>query len=291
MPRIMYDSTNLYDIPRTAQAIAYYVDGAYAAPQAAIDWHGAPVKVGITVTGGTLAAQVCDMENGDLTPAQAADWIKRKIAAGQHPTAYFSVSRWPALDAARKALGIPDGSFSVWTADWTGKPHLTTNAAATQYADPAYGSGGHYDLSLLADYWPGVDGPAGYSLIDTWAHAQALLAQGVTLYYLDASGHPLVWSAALHLPAGTHLYYVPSSVPVPPTPTPGPTPAPSPIPVPPAPAPAPGPLPAPPPPPVSPSDPAAAQQSFYGWLAGVLGQDIPKMLQDIADQLRKLSGV
>jgi hypothetical protein len=34
---------------------------------------------------------------------------------------------------------------------------MIRGAVAKQYADPGTHGGGHYDLSIVADYWPGVD--------------------------------------------------------------------------------------------------------------------------------------
>jgi hypothetical protein len=224
--RTMYDSTNPYDIPRTAHAVAGYVDGRYAWPQAGWDWHGAPLKVRITVTGQTLNAHVADVENGDLTPAQGAAWLKRKKAAGQIGALYFSRGLLSTVVAAVRAEGLGPADWTIWEADWTAVPHLRDSAYAVQYDHPPH-SGGHYDLSLVADYWPGVD--------------------------------------------------------------PKPAPAPAPAPTPPPPPPAPEPTPTPPPP--APTDAGAAQKSFWQLMAYILGRGIPRVLQDILDQIRNLRNV
>lgn len=155
----MYDSVTSHDIPASAQMVAGYVDGLYA--WSLLDWelHLGATKVRITVTGATLDAHVADVERGDLTPAQGAQWAKAMIAAGKTPALYFSRSQFGAVNAAMLAEGIDSSHWTVWAADWTGQPHLLPGTYATQYADPAYGSGGHYDLSLVADYWPGIDPP------------------------------------------------------------------------------------------------------------------------------------
>jgi|SRR6185369_423930 len=234
MPRRMYDSVTSRDIPVGVQMVAGYVDGRYA--WTAADWgrHAKSRPVRITVTGQSLTAHVIDIENGAATMAMAIAWAKRKLAAKQIPNFYLSASRLPELYAALRAAGLPPYSgHGVWVAKWDQVYGQYAGAVAKQYDHPPH-SGGHYDLSWVADYWPGVD-PA---------------------------------------PA--------------PSPTPAPVPAPVPLPVP-APVPAPGPEPAPPPP--DPSTPPAAQRSFWELLAYVLGRGVPRLLHDVADQIRHLRDV
>jgi hypothetical protein len=230
----MYDSVTARDIPLSARMVAGYVDGPYA--WSPFDWliHASARKVRITVTGGTLNAHAADVERGDLTPAQGAAWAKRKLAAGETPWLYFSLSREAEILAALAALGIDHRKVGFWTAQWTGVPHLAGGAGMTQYDHPPH-SGGHYDLSLALDYLPGID-PA-------------------------------------------------------PKPAPGPAPGPpppAPIPGPPPPAPPP-PIPGPPPP--HPADPGSAQRSFWELVAYILGHGIPRLLREVADQIKHLRDI
>jgi hypothetical protein len=145
-PTIMYDSTTAADIPADAQLVAGYVDGDFAWSQA--DFTRFPHAITITVFGGQVA-DVCDREAGDLTPDQAASWI------AQYPgnIVYCDRSAIPDILIAMRQAGIPASQFSLWIADWTGQAHMVSipgyNVVATQYANPAFGSGGHYDLSLV----------------------------------------------------------------------------------------------------------------------------------------------
>lgn len=153
----MYDSTSSADIPAGAEMVAGYVDGLYKWSDE--DWqrHPKAVWVGIATNPNTNDGQVIDIENGDATPAQAAAWIRMRFIAGQRPgTAYFSASRFGEVNAAMIAAGISPGDWAVWVADWDGKAELPAGAYAKQYANPLT-SGGHFDLSVVADYWPGVD--------------------------------------------------------------------------------------------------------------------------------------
>ena len=154
MARLMYDSTNPFDIPRTAHAVAGYVDGLYAWSQAGWDYHGAPLKVRIAVNPATMNAHVLDVEQGDATIAQAVAWVKAQRALGKTPALYMSRGIVPAAEAAFRAAGMAYPLW--WIAEWTGTSHELGGAIATQYDHPPH-SGGHYDLSTVADYWPGID--------------------------------------------------------------------------------------------------------------------------------------
>jgi hypothetical protein len=155
----MYDSVTAADIPRGALMVAGYVDGAYAWTEADWNLHAKARWVRITVGSGTLDADVADVENGDYTPATAAAWGKRKLARGDAPGYYISESRLPQLYAALSAAGMdPYKGHVVWVALWDGVYAQWDGATAKQYQHPP-GSGGHYDLSWVADYWPGIDPP------------------------------------------------------------------------------------------------------------------------------------
>jgi len=150
----MYDSITAADIPATAPMVAGYVDGLYR--WSAADWARFPNArhVRIAVSPFTNDGEVLDVENGDATPAQAPAWGKMREAAGQIPHFYVNRSNVAELLAACKAAGL--ASFGIWLADWTGTPHIVSGTYATQFDHPPH-SGGHYDLSLVADYWPGID--------------------------------------------------------------------------------------------------------------------------------------
>jgi hypothetical protein len=155
----MYDSTNPFDIPTGRQLVAGYIDGAYAWSQAGWARHQGAVWVPITVFGDDLGAKVADIENGTMTVQKGVDWARRKILQGDLPTLYFSLSLFGAVQAEINRIGITPSEWAVWAADWTLTPHLLPGTYATQYDHPPT-SGGHWDLSLVADYWPGVDAGA-----------------------------------------------------------------------------------------------------------------------------------
>lgn len=156
--RTLYDSVNPAAIPSTAAMVAGYIDGMYAWRPA--DWARFPraVQVRIAVFASTNAGHVLDIETGDATPVQAPGWVQKRRAAGADPSVYCSMSLWPTVRAAFAAAHVPEPHY--WVAGYPGGgPIIPAGAVAHQYADPAT-SGGDWDLSVVADYWPGVDGGA-----------------------------------------------------------------------------------------------------------------------------------
>lgn len=141
--RTAYDSASPAAIPASARMVLWYLDGRYAWPADQLARFPRAVKVSITVQGHP-AADIADVENGDLTPASAADWIRSR--AGHKSTVYCSLDTAPKVREACQGL-----AYDLWVADWTGQPHEIGGAVAVQYADPAHGSGGDWDLTCVTD--------------------------------------------------------------------------------------------------------------------------------------------
>lgn len=156
MTRTMYDgiNTDAAKIPTTAELVAGYVDGLYA--WSAADWARFPnsVKVRIAVFSTTNDGEVLDCEPGNCTPAQSVDWVLMRRAAGVDPTVYCNELDpnvgWPAVRAAFRARGVPEPHY--WVANYSGGQQIPAGAIALQYTDT-----GSFDLSAVADYWPGID--------------------------------------------------------------------------------------------------------------------------------------
>lgn len=154
--RVMYDAVSPSAIPANAKMVAgYLAPNRYA--WSAQDWARFPnaVRVEIAVFASTNAGHVLDVEIGDATPAQAPGWVLKRRAAGVDPTIYCNLSTWPAVQAAFKAAGVREPHY--WIAHYGAGANIPAGAVAVQYADPAGHSGGNYDISAVADYWPGVD--------------------------------------------------------------------------------------------------------------------------------------
>jgi hypothetical protein len=147
----MYDSVTPGNIPQDAAMVAGYGSGPYTWPASAWARFPAARRVVIVVSAGVNAGNVLDVEQGDATPAQAPGWCVMRRAAGSVPSVYCNASTWPAVRAACAAAKVPEPPY--WVAAYPGAgPVIPAGAIAHQYEDA-----GPYDLSVVADFWPGVD--------------------------------------------------------------------------------------------------------------------------------------
>lgn len=154
--RTMYDSVNARDIPTTAQIVAGYDTGRFAWSKA--DWARFPhaVHVHIATQASYNTGHVLDVEPGDATPSEAPGWVRRRRVAGVDPTIYCSLSNWEQVRGEFRRQGVAEPHY--WIARYDGRAVLPAGAVAKQYADPGTHGKGHFDLSVVADHWPGVDG-------------------------------------------------------------------------------------------------------------------------------------
>lgn len=171
--RTMYDSTAAADIPTTAAMVAGYLPPSRFAWSAA-DWARFPgaVKVRIAVRADVDDGHVLDVETGDATPAQAPGWVKMRRAAGADPSVYCSASLWPTVQAAFTAAKVPQPHY--WIAAYPGGGQvIPAGAVAHQWANETI-TGQHFDLSVVADHWPGVDqGGTVTTPADFWGYENA----------------------------------------------------------------------------------------------------------------------
>lgn len=147
-PQVMYDSTDLSQIPSTAPAVAGYVGGNWPT------FHEIPSRfpharhVSIAVAS-YLDADVLDVEPGDAPPEKAPEWVRRQQRRGvKRPILYTSVSQAATLLDILSAHGIHRGDVRLWLAHYTHHEHvcgpgcgfgLDTTADATQWTDRAHG--------------------------------------------------------------------------------------------------------------------------------------------------------
>lgn len=162
----MYDSDTPTAIPSGVYA-AGYVDGYAAALWAGPD--GFPrfpnarriaVFLGTTVYDGDSF----DVENGDMTPAEAPAAVANAHARGiAVPWVYCNRSARKAVENALIMAGVHSDAVALWIATLDGTETVPPGPypiAAVQYLNPSHGSGGHYDLSLVN----AVFGPGGHSI-------------------------------------------------------------------------------------------------------------------------------
>lgn len=129
-PRVMFDDTSVELIPRTARAVAGYVNGSYTTyPQILRDFpHALHVSIAVT---SHVAAECLDVETGDATNGDSVGWFHAYKTAADHnhkpnrkPIFYTSASNADTLAAALALAGRPRGSYVLWTAHYGDGKHV-----------------------------------------------------------------------------------------------------------------------------------------------------------------------
>ena len=161
----------------TVEAVAAYGNGKFANHKAAKKEFPHAHVLEIDVNGQGIG-NAGDFEEGDMAFSHAGSWAKGRIAAGvRRPVLYFSASNWRAIMQSLKDAGIRRRDVRIWTAHYTGKPHLCSSACgfgitgranATQWASPqapgtlpARYSGRNIDVSKTAkNFFGGTPAPA-----------------------------------------------------------------------------------------------------------------------------------
>src|SRR4051812_38618916 len=124
MTRKAYDSTTTADLPTDGDLYLAYVDGKYANVDAVKARFPRKPVARITVTGRTFAADMADVEAGDLSPASGAVWAKGKLSRGEFPVLYFPEFSRGAIVAALKANGVDPKRVGMFAAQYDGKAGL-----------------------------------------------------------------------------------------------------------------------------------------------------------------------
>lgn len=159
--RTMYDSDRPSAIPTTVSMVAGYIDGT-TGRWTDLDWERFPnaTKVRIARRTSTNDGHVLDVEPGIVWPPSQAviEWVQRRRLAGVEPTIYCNeLNGWETIRQMFDRAHVAQPNY------WTSRYNLKLadsppiGAVARQYADPAVHGGGHYDLTVVRDYWPGVD--------------------------------------------------------------------------------------------------------------------------------------
>lgn len=193
-----------------------YLDGKWQTYQALKEKYPTAVPVSITVFG-SIRADCCDCENGDLTPFQAGAWAQGKVATGVVPLIYCSEAIWAEVKAQ-----VGDIPCDYWIAAYPGPgPVLYPGSVAHQWIDR-----GTYDQSVVQDGWiPGrsTSPPIPVPTLPTKEQEMnAVVINGVPYVYaaspqghlLQFVGQPNGWSviditdAILNANPGTSPYLV-----------------------------------------------------------------------------------
>lgn len=166
--RKMYDSTSPNDIPTNAPMVAGYIDGIdFRWPESSWSRFPNSVKVRIARRTSTNDGHVLDVEKGIPTVWPLTDpavrrgilsWVQMRRNSGMTPTIYCNqLNDWDPLRKIFRDAQVPEPLW--WVARYDNKVNIPPGAIAKQYANPPIHDLGHFDLSAVADYWPGVDGP------------------------------------------------------------------------------------------------------------------------------------
>lgn len=161
MTRVMYDAANPACIfPDDVQLIAGYIDGNYPSFAQLATRYPNAVHVPIAVWASTNDGIVGDCENGDMTPDSLVDWVLMRRAAGVDPTGYCAESSWDTCKAAFDQRSVAQPHW--WVAGYPGtEPYAGATpypgSIAHQYGGSNDVNGVPWDVSVVADFWPGVD--------------------------------------------------------------------------------------------------------------------------------------
>lgn len=150
MTRTMYDSVDVSKIPRTAKMVAGYVNGRYKNYDILRAQFPDAICVPIATQASVNDGIVLDVERYDATPQQAPDWVQRRRALGFDPTVYTPFFQWSVVRQEFRKQSVPEPNY--WVAKWDNSAVVLPGAVAKQYGGLA-----GYDLSIVEDYWPGVD--------------------------------------------------------------------------------------------------------------------------------------
>lgn len=159
----MFDDIFAKNVPTGGDLYAGYDDGNWPDADALAARFPGLYIVRITVFPWDNEGLVLDVELGDATPAQAPDWLARRRAAGAWPTLYVNLGNWSQTAAAVNAAGLAQPPY--WVAYYPsvlpfGVPSIPADWIAKGVVAWQYQSTSNYDVSTVADYWPGIDPPA-----------------------------------------------------------------------------------------------------------------------------------
>jgi len=152
----MYDSVDVGALPVGAAAVAGYVDGKWPTFHALERAFPHALKLSIATQHGSIA-DCLDVEAGDAREIEVPKWLREYPKGRRRPSIYVALWRAQAVLDELAGVGIPRGSFRLWTGHYTHTPHLCgpqcglgfrDHAGATQYTDRAFGR--NLDASLVS---------------------------------------------------------------------------------------------------------------------------------------------
>jgi hypothetical protein len=155
--RIMFDSNNPDAIPANPPMVAAYVDGLWGTSYARariVFPHARVLSIAVFPWSNALILD-CEPDNPHATPDAAVAWAVRQRKVGTpYPWVYCNEldTRWgmPAVRAAFDANRVRQPLY--WTANYSRPAGVLSGTIGHQYRSTT-----GYDLSVMADYIPGID--------------------------------------------------------------------------------------------------------------------------------------
>lgn len=151
MTRTGADSTNPEYLPEGMDIYLGYVDGNYRSYDAIKARFPRALVVPIATQAGGNVGTVGDGPPDNGTWPEWVGWVVRRRKAGVDPTMYTDASSWTEAIQAFNHAGVAQPHW--WIAKWDNHPEVLPGSIGKQYQEVPR----RYDLSLFADYWPGVD--------------------------------------------------------------------------------------------------------------------------------------
>lgn len=179
--RLMFDAVTATNIPRSATMVAGYVDQITSKPWSVSDWELFPyaVHVAIVKKASSVFGDVLDVETGDASPSEAPGWVSAMRTVGLDPTVYCNFSTWNLVQSAFAATGVQPPHY--WIAKYDDVASIPPSWVASGCVAKQYKNTPGYDLSIVADYWPGVDP----TTIPATGNEDPMLAPASTDDYID----------------------------------------------------------------------------------------------------------
>jgi hypothetical protein len=153
--RTMYDGITPSAVPAGAQLYAGYLSGKWPSYSALAAGHPTAVHVSISISASYNGGIVLDIENGDATPTESVDWVIKRRAAGVDPTAYCNTSTWGDVRKAFQTRKVAEPHY--WLAQYDSVATIPAAWTAAGVVAKQHTNKSGYDISVVADYWPGVD--------------------------------------------------------------------------------------------------------------------------------------
>jgi hypothetical protein len=173
MAYIMFDSVDVAELPKHANALGAYAGGNWPTYEAVRrGWpHAHVLSIAVNASEHRCAdgtpVECLDIEPGDATPEQAVAWYHVARSLGvKRPCFYGSLSWVPQIEGALRSTGIARHEYRIWSAHYTGQAHicgkacgLSVSADATQFTDHALGRNLDESLCNAAFFTPSPSRP------------------------------------------------------------------------------------------------------------------------------------